>query len=130
MHSPRLIDLPEGASLGPLVLEVSPTANERYWAAAGIDHPARAQGRLYPPMAANLTILLLQTAVTEPVLQTAQQLTCHAVADAGVELTVDGTVAERFDRRGRAYVVVDAVVRLPGGLVLWSSRATFTPVAT
>jgi hypothetical protein len=128
MHSPRLSDLSEGDDLGTLVLEVSPSANERYWAAAGIEHPARTAGRLYPPMAANLTILLLQTLVAEPVLHTAQRLTCHRTADAGVELSVHGTVVERTARRGREYAVVDAVVRLPGGEALWTSRATFTPV--
>jgi hypothetical protein len=130
MHSPRLSDLSEGDDLGTLVLAVSPAANERYWAAAGIDHPARVAGRLYPPMAANLTILLLQTVVEEPVLHTAQRLACHRSADAGVELSVRGTVVERTSRRGRAYAVVDAVVALPDGEPLWTSRATFTPVRT
>jgi hypothetical protein len=130
MHSRCLSDLSEGDDLGTLVLAVSPAANERYWAAAGIDHPARAAGRMYPPMAANLTILLLQTIVDEPVLHTAQRLTCHRLADAGIELSVHGTVVERTTRRGREYAVVDAVVRLPGGEALWTSRATFTPVRT
>jgi hypothetical protein len=129
MHS-RLADLAVGETLGPLVVPVSGTANERYWRAAGIDPPSGAEGCLFPPMAANLTILLLQSALTQPVLHTAQRLTCHRLARAGVELTVDGRVVERSERRGRAYAVVDAVVRLPDGALLWSSYATFTPVAT
>jgi hypothetical protein len=130
MHSTCLAELVTGEELGPLRLEVSAAANDRYWKAAGIDHAARDAGRLYPPMAANLTILLLQTAVAEPVLHTAQQLTCHRAADAEVELTVTGRVAERFTRRGREYAVVEASVQLPGGTPLWTSRASFTPVAT
>jgi hypothetical protein len=128
MHN-RLADLGTGETLGPLVVPVSDTASARYWRAAGIDPPPAAEGCLFPPMAANLTILLFQTAVVEPVLHTAQRLTCHRLARAGVELTVDGRIAERYERRGREYAVVDAVVRLPDGAPLWSSHATFTPVA-
>jgi hypothetical protein len=80
-------------------------------------------------MAANLTILLLQTVVGEPVLHTAQRLTCHGLARAGAELAVTGRIAERSSRRGREYAALDAVVRLPDGARLWSSYATFTPVA-
>ncbi|HEY8216176.1 MAG TPA: hypothetical protein VIH82_03515 [Acidimicrobiia bacterium] len=130
MNKTCLVDLREGDVLGPLVVPVSAEASDRYWRAAGIDHPARVAGRLYPPMAANLTILLLQTEVAEPVLHTAHRLTCHGAAGAGVDLTVTGRVTERFVRRGREYAVLDAVVALPSGEVLWSSTATFTPVAT
>jgi len=93
-------------------------------------HPARAAGRLYPPMAANLTILLVQTVVAEPLLHTAQRLVCHRAADAGTELLVAGEVASRFTRRGREYAVVDASITLPDGELLWTSQATFTPVAS
>jgi hypothetical protein len=129
MHRQCLSDLLPGEHLGPLVVEVSSGANERYWRAAGIDHEARRAGRLYPPLAANLTILLLQTALQEPVLHTAQVLTCHTSAAAGAALTVDGAVVERFARRGREYAVVEARVTLPEGKNLWTSRATFTPVS-
>ena len=64
-------------------------------------------------MAANLTILLLQTRVPEPVLHTAQRLECHRAADAGVELSVTGTVRSRYARRGREYVVLEARRRAP-----------------
>ena len=67
---------------------VSQAANERYWASAGVDHPALRQGALYPPIAANLTILLFQTVATRPLLHTAQRLVSHRSGDAGSELTV------------------------------------------
>lgn len=124
-----MTDLHEGVELGPLRFPVSASANDRYWRAAGIAHPARDARRLYPPMAANLTILLLQTLVTEPVLHTAQRLECHRGAEAGTELTVAGTVISRFARRGREYAVLEAIVALPDGRSLWTSTATFTPVA-
>jgi hypothetical protein len=127
MHK-QLADLVVGETLDPLVVAVSEAANERYWRAAGIDPPPGAERCLFPPMAANLTILLLQTVVGEAVLHTAQRLTCHGRAHAGVELTVDGRIAERDARRGREYATVDAAVRLPDGALLWSSYATFTPV--
>ena len=129
MHRTRLADLAEGADLGPLRCLISAAANDRYWRGAAIEHPERDAGRLYPPMAANLTIMLLQTSVSEPVLHTAQRLECHRAAVAGVELSVTGTVRSRYARRGREYAVLEARVALPDGRPLWTSTATFTPVA-
>ena len=114
-----------GTELGPLRITVSAAANERYWASAGVDHPALRGGALYPPIAANLGILLFQTVATRPLLHTDQRLVAHRRGDAGVELTVTGTVRERYEKRGREYAVVDAVVTLPDGEPLWTSTATF-----
>ena len=114
-----------GTELGPLQFTVSPEANERYWASAGADHALLRQGALYPPIAANLTILLFQTVAKGPVLHTAQRLVCHRRGDAGVELSVTGVVAERYEKRGREYAVVEAVVSLPDGDPLWTSTATY-----
>jgi hypothetical protein len=114
-----------GAELGPLRIRVSAAANERYWASAGVDHPVLSGGALYPPIAANLTILLFQTVATRPLLHTAQRLVAHRRGDASTELTVTGTVTERYEKRGREYAVVDAVVALPDGVPLWTSTATF-----
>jgi hypothetical protein len=117
-----------GTALGPLTFTVSQAANERYWRAAGLDHPRLRDGALYPPIAANLTILLFQTVATQPLLHTAQRLVCHRAADADTDLTISGTVLERFEKRGREYAVVEAVVAVPGGEPLWTSWATFTEV--
>jgi hypothetical protein len=114
-----------GTDLGPLRITVSAAANERYWASAGVDHPALRQGALYPPVAANLAILLFQTVATRPLLHTSQRLVSHRRAEAGTELTVTGTVADRYEKRGREYAVVDAVIALPDGEPLWTSTATF-----
>jgi hypothetical protein len=114
-----------GTDLGPLRITVSAAANERYWASAGVDHPALRQGALYPPVAANLTILLFLTVATRPLLHTSQRLVSHRRGEAGTELTVTGTVADRYEKRGREYAVVDAVVALPDGEPLWTSTATF-----
>jgi hypothetical protein len=118
-----------GSLLGPLTIAVSAAANDRYWEGAGIEHPARARGQLYPPMAANLTILLFQTVAPRPMLHTAQHLVAHRAASADVELTVTGTVTERYAKRGREYAVVEAAFALPDGAPLWTSTATFTEVA-
>lgn len=117
-----------GARLGPITIAVSPAANQRYWEAAGVDHPSLRAGALYPPIAANLTILLFQTVAPRPLLHAAQHLVCHRAADAGVELTIEGTVLERYEKRDREYVVVEANIALPGGESLWTSVATFTEV--
>jgi len=114
-----------GTALGPLRVTVSAAANERYWASAGVDHPALRQGALYPPVAANLTILLFQTVATRPLLHTSQRLVSHRRGEAGTELTITGTVADRYGKRGREYAVVDATVALPDGEPLWTSTATF-----
>jgi hypothetical protein len=90
-----------------------------------VDHPALHAGALYPPLAANLTILLLQTVAERGVLHTGQRLVCHRRGEAGSELTVTGRVAERFEKRGRQYAVVTAEVELPDGAPLWTSVATF-----
>ena len=114
-----------GTGLGPLRFTVSAAANERYWASAGVDHPALRQGALYPPIAANLTILLFQTVATRPLLHTAQRLVCHRRGEAGAELEVRGSVVERYEKREREYAVVEAVVALPDGVPLWTSTATY-----
>jgi hypothetical protein len=106
-------------------ITVSAAANKRYWASAGVDHPALRQGALYPPVAANLTILLFQTVATRPLLHTSQRLVSHRRGEAGTELTVTGAVVERYEKRGREYAVIDAVVTLPDGEPLWTSTATF-----
>jgi hypothetical protein len=114
-----------GDRFGPLTLAISRAANERYWAAAGVDHPALRAGALYPPIAANLTILAVQTVVDQALLQTAQRVVSHRRADADVELTVTGTVTDRYEKRGREYAVVTADITLPDGSALWTSVATF-----
>ena len=114
-----------GTDLGPLRITVSAAANERYWASAGVDHPALREGALYPPVAANLAILLFQTVATRPLLHTSQRLVSHRRGQAGSELTVTGTVVDRYEKRGREYAVVDAVIALPDGEPLWTSTATF-----
>jgi hypothetical protein len=114
-----------GTDLGPLPITVSAAANQRYWASAGVDHPALREGALYPPVAANLAILLFQTVATRPLLHTSQRLVSHRRGEAGSELTVTGTVVDRYEKRGREYAVVDAVIALPDGEPLWTSTATF-----
>lgn len=122
--------LPLGAPVGPFTVSVSRAANERYWSAAGADQPLLRAGALYPPIAANLTVLTVQTVYDGPLLQTAQRLVAHRRAEAGTELTTTGTVTERYEKRGRDYVVVTADVTLPDGERLWTSVATFTPAGS
>ena len=95
-----LADIAAGTALGPIEITVSAAANERYWAAAGVDHPVLRAGALYPPIAANLTILLFQTVATRGVLQTAQRLVCHRRGEAGTPLTVSGTVTRALREAG------------------------------
>ena len=114
-----------GTKLGPLHFTVSPAANERYWSSAGADHALLRDGALYPPIAANLTVLLFQTVAERPLLHTAQRLLSHRRGEAGTELSITGAVVERYEKRGREYAVVEAVVTLPDGEALWTSTATF-----
>jgi hypothetical protein len=126
MHS-RLVDLVEGEALPRFPVAVSVAANDRYWAGAAIEHPARAARLLYPPMAANLTILTVGQVVDEVLLHAAQRLVCHATAAAPVELVVAASTVRRFGKRGRPYAVVEAQVTTEAGTRLWTSTATFTP---
>ena len=120
-----------GTGLGPLTFAVSRAANERYWRSAGVAHPLLEAGALYPPIAANLTILLFQTVAPRPLLHTAQRLECHRSAPSGQDLEVRGTVVERFAKRGREYAVVDAEITVSADgerKPLWTSIATFCEV--
>jgi hypothetical protein len=134
MHSPAadFADLAAGQDLGALAVTVSAAANERYWRAAGVDHPSLRAGALYPPIATNLTVLLFGQACSDAVIQTRQRLRCHRRADAGTELVTRGRVVDRYDKRGRAYVDIEAVVTTgdrPDD-ALWTSFVSFTPAAT
>jgi hypothetical protein len=118
-------DVGVGTPVGPLTVTISAAANERYWRSAGVDHPVLEDGALYPPIAANLTVLAFPTVLEQGLLQTAQRVVSHRRASAPVALTVSGSVTERYARRGREYAVVEAQVTLPDGSPLWTSVATF-----
>jgi hypothetical protein len=124
--------LAPGTPIGPFRLTVSAAANERYWRAAGVEHPALRAGALYPPIAANLTVLAFQERCPEPVIQTRQRLVCHRRAGAGTELEVLGEVTARYDKRGRTYVDIEVTVSGADDAArpLWTSFVTFTPTAT
>jgi len=133
MHSPASVldDLNEGTALGPFECTVSPAANERYWRAAGVAHPALDAGALYPPIAANLTILMFLETCPHPMIQTSQVLQCHRAVDAGTPLVVTGRVTARYEKRGRAYVDVEATIATAGAATepVWTSIVSFTPTA-
>jgi hypothetical protein len=125
-------EMAAGTVLGPLRVTVSLAANERYWQAAGVDHPALAAGALYPPIAANLTVLCFAQVCPEAMIQTRQNLRCHRRVEAGVELVTTGWIAQRYEKRGRTYVDVETTVATadaPGDPV-WNSALSFTPAAT
>src|ERR1700690_1869170 len=96
--------------LGPMRLTISHAANERYWRAAGVDHPALRAGALYPPIAANLTILCFQQTCPDAMIQTRQRLKCHRITRAGAELITFGRVVARYEKRGREYVDIEVAV--------------------
>jgi len=118
--------------LGPLRLSISEAANERYWRAAGVDHPLLRAGALYPPIAANLTVLCFQQAVPDAMIQTRQRLKCHRIAQSGTELVTFGRVVARYEKRGREYVDIEVAVITADEPddPLWTSWVTFTPTAT
>ena len=125
-------EMAPGTVLGPLVVTISAAANERYWRAAGIDHPALRAGALYPPIAANLTVLCFTQVCPDAMIQTRQRLRCHRRVDAGAELVTTGRVARRYDKRGRTYVDVETTVATTAapGAPVWTSEVSFTPAAT
>jgi hypothetical protein len=120
-----------GFDLGEFRVVVSAAANERYWRAAGVDHPALRAGALYPPIAANLTVLLFGGRCHDPVIQTAQRLRCHRVAAAPAELVATGRVVSSYEKRDRAYVDLEvAVWTADAAGPLWESGVTFTPASS
>src|SRR5262245_54051073 len=118
-----------GTVLPELRVTVSPAANERYWRAAGVAHPLLDAGALYPPIAANLTVLCFGQVCPDAMIQTRQRLLCHRSARAGTELVTSGVVQARYEKRGREYADVATTVSTPDG-VLWESEVSFTPAAT
>jgi len=133
MHSgsTAFSELAPGTPIGPFSVTVSAAANERYWRTVGADHPALRAGALYPPLAANLTVLTFQQTCAEAMIQTRQRLVCHRLGQAGAELVSEGTVTARYEKRGREYVDVTVTVCTgDDGLPLWTSEVTFTPAAT
>ena len=122
-------DLGAGTVLEPFTLAISEAANDRYWDGAGVDHPLRREGALYPLIAANLTILTFGQVCPDAMIQTRQALVCHRRADAPATLRTTGAVTERYERRGRSYVVVEATVWLDEAR-LWTSTVHFTPAAS
>lgn len=127
MHKP-FDQLVPGTELPPFAVTISAAANERYWRAAGVEHPALVAGALYPPIAANLTVLCFGEVCPEPVIQTRQYLRAHRRAHAGRELVTAGEVVARYEKRGRAYVDVRTTVHARDEL-LWTSEVSFTPAA-
>jgi hypothetical protein len=124
-------ELTAGTVLGPLRVTVSAAANERYWRSAGVDHPAL-EGALYPPIAANLTVLCFGEVCPDPVIQTRQYLRAHRLVDTGTELVTTGRVTDYYEKRGRAYVDIEATVAAAAAPddPIWTSRVSFTPAAT
>jgi hypothetical protein len=134
MHMERkaFAEMAPGTELGPFRVTVTAAANERYWRAAGVDHGALAAGALYPPIAANLTVLCVGQECPDAMIQTRQHLRCHRKVAAGVELVTTGKVSRRYEKRGRTYVDVETMVATadrPNDAV-WSSEVSFTPAAT
>jgi hypothetical protein len=132
MERKTFAEMAPGTALGPFRITVSAAANERYWRAAGIDHPTLAAGALYPPIAANLTVLCFGAVCPDAMIQTRQHLRCHRKITAGVELVTTGKVSRRYDKRGRTYVDVETVVATADrpDQPVWSSEVSFTPAAT
>ena len=125
-----------GFAIGPHDLELGPAPNERYWRAAGLEHPVLAEGAAYPLIAANCTVLAWLATCPEPMIQTRQHLRCHRIGQTPLTLRTEGAVIERFERRGRDYITIRVEVagtNADSGSSdgpLWTSEVDFTPVAT
>lgn len=132
MGSRTFAEMAAGTVLDPLSLTVSEAANQRYWQAAGVEHPALAAGALYPPIAANLTVLCFAQVCPDAMIQTRQKLRCHRRVEAGVELVTTGRVTRRYEKRGRTYIDVETVVATAAAPAepVWTSEVSFTPAAT
>jgi acyl dehydratase len=129
-------DVATGTRLGPHRMPLSAAANERYWRAAGLDHPALASdhrqgGLAYPMIAANATVLAWLDTCPTPMIQTRQRLTCRQALATPATLETRGSVVARFERRGRDYVTIRVEVASDAGSgTCWISEVDFTPAAT
>jgi hypothetical protein len=132
MDTKAFSDLAADDRLPPLRITVSQAANERYWRAAGVDHEVLAAGALYPPIAANLTVLCFGQLCRDAVIQTRQFLRSHRRVEAAAELVTTGRLVRRYEKRGRAYVDVETTVTTAAAPdeAVWTSEVSFTPAAT
>lgn len=125
MHPGSSSPLPApGADLGTLELSISAEANDRYWRGAGISHAARHDALLYPPMAANFTMMLIQQSLPMGLLHTWGRLTARSANTAPADVTVSGQVRGRFVKRQRDYFVVASSVSTTEG-ALWDGEQEF-----
>jgi hypothetical protein len=129
-HASGFGGLVEGRELGPLEVTITPEANERFWTGVGVDHPAIAEGVLYPPIGVQFAIMLTRAAVApDEVLHAGQTLQCHRVAHAGTPLVTSATVRNRYDKRGRTFVeVASETVTADGREPVWSGVSTFVAI--
>src|SRR2546423_15689325 len=92
---------PPGTPLEPLSVAISAAANDRYWDGAGVEHPLRSAGALYPLIAANLTVLTFARLCPEAMIQTRQRLVCHRRAGAPPPLPTTRPRRARYRRTRR-----------------------------
>ena len=131
MKSPPIsfAELGAGTPLEPFTVTISAAANDRYWDGAGVEHPLRRAGALYPLIAANLTVLTFANRVRR---RDDPDPPAPGVPPAGrrpATLRTTGSVSERYERRGRTYVVVETEITLDDDISLWTSTVVFTPAA-
>ena len=124
---------PPDQPLGPMRLTISAAANERYWRAAGVDHPLLRGGRALPadrrqPHDPLLPADLPRRDDPDP---PAPQVPPDRARRAPSSITF-GRVVARYEKRGREYVDIEVAVITADApdQPLWTSWVTFTPTAT
>ena len=112
-------DLGTGDRLGPITYTVSPFTVREYCHAVEIGDEAfqGPDGAIAPPTLVHLDKLKLYEAAcplgTGPSarLHVEFDATWHAPVPVGTEVEVEGVTVERFEKRGRTYVVTDISMR-------------------
>ena len=119
----------QGDRLGPLRLTIGPDANARYFTNAGVEHPALRAGALYPPIVANLSVLLFGLHCDDEVIQARQRLRCHRIQPAGTPLVITGHIADRITKRGRLFldIAIEVATEDAPDDPFWESIVSFTP---
>ncbi|HEY8481540.1 MAG TPA: hypothetical protein VIL71_17080 [Spirillospora sp.] len=114
-----------GHEFPPVRLRLSPDEAADYAAVVGRGRDPYGPGGV-PPLSLD-TLQPVKEVVNLPTgtVHARESIEFHAVPDLAADLWVRLTIADKFERRGRRYLVVEHVVHRPGGERVLTARKTF-----
>jgi hypothetical protein len=127
-------DVPVGTEFGPFEHPLDATAMDMYLKGSGNVHPWHREGSSYRPVIAppgmlgNLTLRLIDSMyiLQTGTLHAKQELEFHHPVRLDGKLISRGRIADKYERRGRKWIVFEADFSDGEGKLLASSRVVLT----